>query len=596
MKVVKNPRTAMMPLLIAGIVSFAFLISGCGGSSSGSSVNGSTTSSNPAPSTPPSTDTTPPTAPMNLSAIAISATRVDLSWNASSDNIGVTKYRLFRNGSGTPLAESNSLSYADTSAAPSTTYSYQVRAVDAAGNTSALSASIMVTTPAVASPPPSVSSNITVDFTTPIQATSELSIGSCISTYADGGTNLIKGANNAQWRQYLQDLGPMVWRVPLYYHGGQVGSSAGGVHGGNEGAAYIGAIKAINGIPMIAVGGSTNDNDIQTNDAANLVRYFNDAGGQNGGPVDYFIIGNEPDNGFGLNNYILGGNGNAGFHAIVSGMRAASTRRLYIAGPALTAWADYKFSDFRNFFTNANTDTDIVDFHKYGDGQRYDNVNRTSQYADAVNWLRAEINNSFGARASSIGIQLGEFNYHPFYDGWSDAFYTSRNTVHTASTIGHVLKSGGRAYQYSDNNGPLGLITNGTGYNDQPVGQHVRLPAYWGMSAWTGGVWTRRFGTTLVSTTTTLPDFEVFATDNGKKIILINKSAGSDRTAVIHLVGITSGVHSIWKYARGMDPTAFAAGVQFQPPVRTVNNQPFSGAQLQTDVPWMSVVVITLDP
>lgn len=460
----------------------------------------------------------------------------------------------------------------------------------AAGVLSPVAASVTPETPLS-----SEAGNVRVDFTSTIQTTSRLSVGSCISTYAGSGTNVIKGQQQSLWRQYLRDLGPMLWRIPLYYHAGQVGSAAGGVHAGNEGAAYIKAIKSIDGIPMIVVGGTTNDNDIQADDAADLVHYFNDGDGQNGGPVNYFVVGNEPDNDFGLGNYIFGGNGSSGFHANVTAMRAATTRRLYVAGPAFTTWADYKFDDFRTFFANANADVDIIDFHKYGDGQHYDNIDLTYEYSDAVNWLRAEIGNTFGSRAADIGIQLGEFNYNSSYSGWSDTFYTSRNLVHTASVIGHMLQQGGRAYQYSDNNGPLGLITDGTSNDDQPLGQYVRLPAYWGISVWTGGAWTRRFGSTMVSATTSLPDFEVYATDHAKKIILINKSSSADQTPTIDLVGKDNGTYSVWLYPRGMDPTAFTTGEQFHPPIRTTIDRHFRAGQIRVDVPWMSVVVVTVD-
>ncbi|WP_266160160.1 hypothetical protein [Dyella silvatica] len=438
--------------------------------------------------------------------------------------------------------------------------------------------------------------NVTVDFTQPGMPTSPWSLGATISTYADGGSNLIKGASQPLWQQYLQDLGPLVWRIPLYYHAGQVGSAAAYIHGGNEGEAYIRGIKAIGGMPMIAVGGSTNDNDIQASDASNLVHFFNDAGGQHGGPVDGYIVGNEPDNGFGLGNYIYGGNGSSGFHAIVAGLRQATTRPLLIAGPAFTAWASYKYSDFQTFFAAANTDVDIVDFHKYGDGKLTDNLQLTSEYEDGVNWLRQQVALSFGSRASQVGVQVGEFNYNSFYDSsWRNAFYTSVNLVHTASVIGHVLRAGGNAYQYSDNNGPLGLITDGTSNHDQPQSQNIRLPAYWGMSAWSGGAWTRRFGSVMVAASTQLPDVEVFATDNAKKIILINKSVDTDRHATLTLIGKDSGTYSAWEYVRGMDPSAFSTGPQFQPPVNIVSNMPFAQGSLGIDLPWMSVVVITVD-
>jgi acid phosphatase type 7 len=91
-------------------------------------------------------DTTPPSAPTNLSASAPSSTQVNLSWTASTDNVGVTGYRVYRNGAF--LANTGTTtSFSDTTVAAGTTYSYQVSAVDAAANESAKSNSASVTTP-----------------------------------------------------------------------------------------------------------------------------------------------------------------------------------------------------------------------------------------------------------------------------------------------------------------------------------------------------------------------------------------------------------------------------------------------------------------
>jgi parallel beta-helix repeat protein len=104
--------------------------------------------------TPSAPDTQAPTTPGTLSATAVSSSRVDLSWGASSDNVGVTGYEIFRNGS---LLQSVGAvtSYSDTTVSPSTTYSYQVRARDAAGNRSGFSNTATATTPAGDTEPPS---------------------------------------------------------------------------------------------------------------------------------------------------------------------------------------------------------------------------------------------------------------------------------------------------------------------------------------------------------------------------------------------------------------------------------------------------------
>jgi hypothetical protein len=95
----------------------------------------------------PPTDTTAPAAPGNLSASATSATSVDLSWDAATDDVGVTGYDVYRDGS-LLQAGVTTTSYTDTTAAAETTYAYTVRAKDAAGNVSADSNTATVTTPA----------------------------------------------------------------------------------------------------------------------------------------------------------------------------------------------------------------------------------------------------------------------------------------------------------------------------------------------------------------------------------------------------------------------------------------------------------------
>jgi hypothetical protein len=91
-------------------------------------------------------DTTPPSVPTGLAGNASTGTSVGLTWNASTDNVGVASYTVFRNGSsiGTPTTTS----FTDNGVSPSTTYTYTVNAKDAAGNTSAQSAPVSVTTPA----------------------------------------------------------------------------------------------------------------------------------------------------------------------------------------------------------------------------------------------------------------------------------------------------------------------------------------------------------------------------------------------------------------------------------------------------------------
>ncbi len=89
-------------------------------------------------------DTQAPTVPTNLSVVAVGNTTVDLSWTASSDNVGVTGYDVYE---GANLAgTTTSTSFQVTGLTASTTYSFTVRAKDAAGNVSAASAAVSATT------------------------------------------------------------------------------------------------------------------------------------------------------------------------------------------------------------------------------------------------------------------------------------------------------------------------------------------------------------------------------------------------------------------------------------------------------------------
>ncbi len=90
-------------------------------------------------------DTQAPSVPANLSASAVSSSQINLSWSASTDNVGVTGYALYRNGA--LLKNVTGTSTSDTGLAASTSYSYFVRARDAAGNTSGSSATVTATTP-----------------------------------------------------------------------------------------------------------------------------------------------------------------------------------------------------------------------------------------------------------------------------------------------------------------------------------------------------------------------------------------------------------------------------------------------------------------
>jgi hypothetical protein len=85
--------------------------------------------------TPNNADHQAPTTPGGLTSSGNTLTAINLSWTASTDNIGVTGYRIQRNG--TLMATVTTLAYSDTALASGSTFTYTVSAIDAANNASA---------------------------------------------------------------------------------------------------------------------------------------------------------------------------------------------------------------------------------------------------------------------------------------------------------------------------------------------------------------------------------------------------------------------------------------------------------------------------
>ncbi|MCB0447046.1 MAG: fibronectin type III domain-containing protein, partial [Gelidibacter sp.] len=89
-------------------------------------------------------DTQAPTAPTNLTASGTTTTTTNLSWTASTDNVGVTGYDVYQGA--TVIATVTGTTRQVTGLTPSTTYAFSVRAKDAAGNVSSASNTVNVTT------------------------------------------------------------------------------------------------------------------------------------------------------------------------------------------------------------------------------------------------------------------------------------------------------------------------------------------------------------------------------------------------------------------------------------------------------------------
>jgi len=98
------------------------------------------------PTSPP--DATAPSTPGTPHATSVASSRVSFAWTGSTDNIQVTGYTVYRNGVAIGLTDPATLSFIDSTVTAGTAYTYTVDAFDGAGNHSARSPGLAVTTPA----------------------------------------------------------------------------------------------------------------------------------------------------------------------------------------------------------------------------------------------------------------------------------------------------------------------------------------------------------------------------------------------------------------------------------------------------------------
>ena len=103
-------------------------------------------------------DTTPPATPAAPTAPTIGTVGFNLQWAADTDNVGVSAYNLYRDG--TLLTTTSGLVYYDNGLVSGETYTYNLTATDASGNVSGMSPPLVVETIDIT--PPSVPTNLAV--------------------------------------------------------------------------------------------------------------------------------------------------------------------------------------------------------------------------------------------------------------------------------------------------------------------------------------------------------------------------------------------------------------------------------------------------
>ncbi len=408
-------------------------------------------------------------------------------------------------------------------------------------------------------------SSVTVDFRTTVHPLDRWSIGGTILTEWGGGGHTaapVTIVTDATWRASLGALGPLHWRIPLNMTSGTPSSSE-RIGGRDDGADYLKAIRSIGGTPYPIIQGNPRDDDFSAADVAAFVHYVNDDGGARaGGKIERLVLGNEPDN--------LGATGVRDYLAALDGRIAAAKGAdpaLRVSAPASSHWGNDAL--VRNGAAK-HAGVDVLSYHAYdgaNTGSNPPGFPETRHYFDDMTALRSY-------RPGLTGYGLEEVNFGSGQG--TGPLYDYRNLVWLASVIGQVVTAGGNVSTFADLNGSFGMMNDGNGDDGQPGRLYTRFPAYWAVGMWTGmnGLF-RRFGSATVAASSSVSLVDVFATVNGK-IMLINKDGTRDHTVTVSLLGKTTGHCWAWQ-TRKSTPTAG--------PSEVVSNRPYSGGQVTITLP-----------
>lgn len=382
---------------------------------------------------------------------------------------------------------------------------------------------------------------VSVDFGTKVKALIPYPVSGCVSTY---GSSVAKSQTQ---RDALGKLKLGLYRIPIQWNGGNPISSAGGGPRDISADVFIDAVKAFGSEPMLVVGGSS-DNNFTPADAANLVNRYKSK-------VRWYVLGNEPNNGgMSIETYC------ALFNKCADAMRAVDSG-IHIGGPT---WSYYDGGKLQTFVTQCGAKADIVDYHHYAMGSPP--AKGDAEALGASGGWRYEVSSIYGMLAGKTGkeVQVGEFNwawqYNDGVSGGDTRFFRPICTAWAASVVGHILAAGGRAMQYSDQNGPLGLTVEPGNTNPDGRPGNTPLPIYHGLGVFTGeslfpGV--PFTGGSLYSASSDDAGVEVYPVSPGN-IIIINKNA-STRSVTVTVKGAS--VAATWRTepARPYDPPAKTA-------------------------------------
>ncbi|HEY1178676.1 MAG TPA: PA14 domain-containing protein [Phytomonospora sp.] len=409
---------------------------------------------------------------------------------------------------------------------------------------SAAVALALVTVPAA--PAQAAAATVAVDFTKTVAHLDADDYGLDITGY--GNKSYI--TNNATHQEHVRRQGFGVMRMELMWENGRL------VCGGDyceradyDGDDWVAAIRALGAEPMLILplsGTRTAAADLA--DALSIYDHF----AATGDPVRKFIVGNETDNG-GNPDKVDAAEYVVRFNAIYDALHARDDA-VEVGGPGLASYGteSWEYPYMETFLRGSGTRTDFVDYHDYGAGYTPATPEQlvgpviTEMGTDIAD-LKARIARLVPSRPAGIPIQIGEWNMD--YVDAEDRMVTHLATVWGAAAMGTILENGASSLIYGDKNGNardntgLGITsTEGEG----GIAVNAPTPVYHGMGMFTGEGLFRRFGSTVVDTTSSDPLLHAFASNGSKNIVLVNGGTETT-TTTLALTGYTAGSAAIWQ-------------------------------------------------
>lgn len=415
--------------------------------------------------------------------------------------------------------------------------------------------------------------NVTIDYSTTIQKIDPKAYGLDISGYFTP----VAFGNDTVEQQKIKKLGIGYARMHLIYQTSgdptsKIICGGGGCNTGITGDQWITSIKNIGAEPIVIVYTKS------AVDAANMVKHFNK---DTNNPIKYWIIGNEPDiNGYSVQSY------STYFNQDYDAMKAIDPS-IKIGG-GTTSW--YQQTWLQQFLQLSGTRVDFLDFHGYPQqgtvaGDPVKLFQNADGYGKDVTKLLGVIKSTVPSRAAQIPVEVGEWELN-WGGGAQD--YLNFHSVWAATSFGGILQAGGYSMFYADKGNLLynssHTFIDSTGRSFSVV-QDDTNAAYHGIGMFTGEGLFQHFGDTMVSATTALPNIEVFASDNPKNIVVINKDATIPQTANIAFNGLQSGTFDVWRKDESIIP--------INPPTK-IGSVSVQNGLLTYQIPPMSVTTFVL--